>query len=476
MLQRKPANRLGYNGISEIKDHPWLKYYPWDDLYEKKLEAPFLPKNLDNYDKKYCEGPDKIGNDTLERYQNYYKSEALNEIFINYSFENLISLSASKEEKIKNGKNNSINSNGNSNNNNILPRKSKSGTTNANYISSNLSQNKIHFNNSTASPQKRRINSSLGGLAVSSKNTSLNNLLKNRMKITESLYLNQPNNASNLNINNYNNNDISNNNIINGNFININQSQNIVSKPSPAKSRTGSLNINSTSIKSSNILSPNHVRNISSNSNLSIAINCKQSKNIGNNNNGNLIVHTPHKNRSVNNLNLLKSRGKNISINSTAKISNLTNIPASNLSVNNVHQNKNINININPSSSVNLNLKQSSATPYRNAMNALKSGSERLPFIEQKLANFRQFSSNLANAKKISHSPSIKNSAKSAVVNDTTNKNPISNNNNNENNRQQKSVGKYSTLSASANSTGSSTVSMNFLHKRSGSTNTFNNY
>ena len=83
MLQRKPVNRLGYNGITEIKDHPWLKYYPWRDLYEKNLEAPFVPKNNDNFDKKYCEGPDKIGNDTLERYQNYYKNESLNEIFIN---------------------------------------------------------------------------------------------------------------------------------------------------------------------------------------------------------------------------------------------------------------------------------------------------------------------------------------------------------------------------------------------------------
>ncbi len=28
MIQRKPRNRLGYNGINEIKEHPWLKYKP----------------------------------------------------------------------------------------------------------------------------------------------------------------------------------------------------------------------------------------------------------------------------------------------------------------------------------------------------------------------------------------------------------------------------------------------------------------
>jgi len=44
LLQRKPANRLGLRGAQEIKDHAWLKYYPWKDLYEKKLESPFVPK------------------------------------------------------------------------------------------------------------------------------------------------------------------------------------------------------------------------------------------------------------------------------------------------------------------------------------------------------------------------------------------------------------------------------------------------
>ena len=443
MVQRKPANRLGYNGINEIKDHPWLKYYPWRDLYEKKLEAPFLPKNLDNYDKKYCEGPDKIGNDTLERYQNYYKNEALNDVFINYSFENLLTLPTAQKES-----------------NNNLAKKAKSGVSSAN--PGNSQGQNVYFNNSSASPQKKRINSSLGAIAVNNKNASLNNLLKNKMKITESLYLNQPNNVSN------NNNNV--------NFVGVNQSQNFISKPLPVKNRTSSLNMNSTNVKSNSILSPNHIRNMSSSSNLSVALNYKQNNNINNNNVNNLNLNnannnfnassTPNKNRSFNNLNILKSRGKNLSINSTANISNLTNIPASNISVNN---NKNININVNASSSGILNLKQSSAKPYLNAQISEKTGSERLPFIEQKLANFRQFSSNLANAKKISYSPSLKNSAKNAAVN-------VNSNVNNGNTQQKSGGAKYSTLSASANSTGSSTVSMNFLHKRSGSTNTFNNY
>ena len=101
MLQRKPINRLGYNGIKEIIEHPWLKYYPWKDLYEKKLEAPFSPKSMDNFDKKYCEGPDKIGNDTLERYQNYYKNDVLADVFNNYSFDNILTVQGSKKENNK---------------------------------------------------------------------------------------------------------------------------------------------------------------------------------------------------------------------------------------------------------------------------------------------------------------------------------------------------------------------------------------
>jgi hypothetical protein len=43
MIQRKPANRLGYNGPAEVKNHPWLKNFPWQKLINKELDAPFVP-------------------------------------------------------------------------------------------------------------------------------------------------------------------------------------------------------------------------------------------------------------------------------------------------------------------------------------------------------------------------------------------------------------------------------------------------
>lgn len=43
MIQRKPQNRLGLNGPSEVKNHPWIKNYPWEDLKSMKVKAPFIP-------------------------------------------------------------------------------------------------------------------------------------------------------------------------------------------------------------------------------------------------------------------------------------------------------------------------------------------------------------------------------------------------------------------------------------------------
>ncbi len=55
-------------------------------MVEKKIEAPFVPRNGDNFDKRYCEGVDKIGSDTLERYHKYYKSQEYSSLFRNYTF------------------------------------------------------------------------------------------------------------------------------------------------------------------------------------------------------------------------------------------------------------------------------------------------------------------------------------------------------------------------------------------------------
>ena len=44
LLKRKSVFRLGKNGIFELKEHAWLKSFPWLDLYKKECVSPFIPK------------------------------------------------------------------------------------------------------------------------------------------------------------------------------------------------------------------------------------------------------------------------------------------------------------------------------------------------------------------------------------------------------------------------------------------------
>jgi len=50
LIQRKASKRLGYNGIQELKNHPWLKNFPWTKLHARKLGAPFVPGTSENFD------------------------------------------------------------------------------------------------------------------------------------------------------------------------------------------------------------------------------------------------------------------------------------------------------------------------------------------------------------------------------------------------------------------------------------------
>ncbi len=76
LLQRKPYRRLGYRGATELKEHSWFKYYAWKDLYLGKIKSPFIPKEGDNFDEKYCNKPDQAGINTKERY--YKIKESIN--------------------------------------------------------------------------------------------------------------------------------------------------------------------------------------------------------------------------------------------------------------------------------------------------------------------------------------------------------------------------------------------------------------
>jgi serine/threonine protein kinase len=88
LLQRKPANRLGLRGPTEVKEHPWFKGYDWKNLYLGNLKAPFMPKKGDNFDFHYCNAPEKMGLETEERYRLIKGSQKCKDNFIGFYYFN----------------------------------------------------------------------------------------------------------------------------------------------------------------------------------------------------------------------------------------------------------------------------------------------------------------------------------------------------------------------------------------------------
>lgn len=68
LLKRKKPQRLGYFGIKDIKDHPWLASTKWNQIQTMEYPSPFkLPKG-DNFDYNYANKKDQI--DDLDK--DYY--------------------------------------------------------------------------------------------------------------------------------------------------------------------------------------------------------------------------------------------------------------------------------------------------------------------------------------------------------------------------------------------------------------------
>ena len=49
LLQRKARNRLGFNGIAELKRHAWLRDTNWQLFTCKAIEPPLAPQRGDNF-------------------------------------------------------------------------------------------------------------------------------------------------------------------------------------------------------------------------------------------------------------------------------------------------------------------------------------------------------------------------------------------------------------------------------------------
>ena len=65
--------RLGKNGIKEIKSHPFFKKVDWDNIHNAKV--PFIPELENDYDTKYFEKVNVKG--TFHPPEERYKKEKM---------------------------------------------------------------------------------------------------------------------------------------------------------------------------------------------------------------------------------------------------------------------------------------------------------------------------------------------------------------------------------------------------------------
>ena len=105
LLIREPENRLGYNGINEIKNNEWFIGINFKELFKKKLKSPYVPYSEENFDKKYCNYEEKSSTMTLERYKEIMNSNLYEKVFLNYTYYPLADLN---KDRIKININNKI--------------------------------------------------------------------------------------------------------------------------------------------------------------------------------------------------------------------------------------------------------------------------------------------------------------------------------------------------------------------------------
>ncbi|CAD8198969.1 unnamed protein product [Paramecium pentaurelia] len=89
LIQRKPANRLGFKGPDEVKNHPWLRSYPWQKLLNKEIESPYIPKQIDDnveYLNQISEDNDSQ-DELIKENKLLLKKNSVQNLFSGYSYE-----------------------------------------------------------------------------------------------------------------------------------------------------------------------------------------------------------------------------------------------------------------------------------------------------------------------------------------------------------------------------------------------------
>ena len=99
LLLKNPEERLGNKGFSELKFHPWLRFYDWKSTYLKKEKAPFIPPK-----KVICsEEIDSFNSSESKKLQKIKNSELYQKAFKNFKYFNRYSKTCNdKKEKYVN--------------------------------------------------------------------------------------------------------------------------------------------------------------------------------------------------------------------------------------------------------------------------------------------------------------------------------------------------------------------------------------
>jgi len=84
-LVRNCENRLGYNGIKELKEHKWFHDVDWDNLAKMNLRAQFVPDKKKN---NFSKPKKREGKEFTKNIKNYIEFLEANRIFEGYFYSN----------------------------------------------------------------------------------------------------------------------------------------------------------------------------------------------------------------------------------------------------------------------------------------------------------------------------------------------------------------------------------------------------
>ena len=449
LLIRKPENRIGYNGINELKMHPWLKYYPWEMLYLKTLPSPFIPENKDNFDRRYCESSDVITEETKLRYEEILMDDIYRTAFKKFYY----NTDEDNKRKNDNDNNNRVKNKVNEKNNEFSHKKRINQSQKT--ITDINNQNNMENSNSNEKRKKSR---------------SKNNNFKNSMKIiptaTKNLIIKNHkksgsvvNYNKNLNTNNVNTNvggNVSNNVIyINFNINHPNIEGNIYNnhQASPKTDRAIKQYKNSAKNIYCQGNTINNLNNINNNNNNSliqkIGINIgsfvssgnsvkKNKKDKNGNENKNIICNSKKKYfKNKNNKEIIS----NNNINENSKIYMVKNSKNTHNSMKDIYEQKNKTTILDLKDSKNL--KKSEILTKRENSTSLDKSSNEIKIRKKDISHSNIFKQILSNEEKKENSNSLQKEKSNSNINNNSNSSQINKFNNNMNYYSKKVLLKY---------------------------------